>query len=73
MQRQSGITAHYDGYRTADLSIPACKADGAETGERMLVWCEGGPSMARADADPPQYEINVSGGTYVLADVRFAE
>jgi len=39
-----------------------------ETGERMFVWCEGGPSMARATAYPPPYEIVVDGGMYVLVD-----
>jgi hypothetical protein len=39
-----------------------------ETGERMFLWCEGGPSMARATAYPPPCEIDVVGGTYVLVD-----
>ena len=39
-----------------------------ETGERMFVWCEGGPSMARATAFAPPYKIVVDGGMYVLVD-----
>jgi hypothetical protein len=34
----------------------------------MFLWCEGGPSMARATAYPPPFEIDVSGGAYVLVD-----
>jgi len=48
-------------------------ADGArlglvEQGERMLLWCEGGPSMGRAAFYPPPLEIEVDGGIYVLVD-----
>ena len=39
-----------------------------EVGERMLLWCEGGPSMARGTVYPPPSEIEVAGGTYVLVD-----
>ncbi len=39
-----------------------------ETGERMLIWCQGGPSLGRAVHFPPPFEIAVEGGTYVLVD-----
>jgi hypothetical protein len=36
--------------------------------ERMLIWCDGGPSIGRAVRFPPPLEIDVVGGTYVLVD-----
>ena len=39
-----------------------------EAGERMLIWCEGGPSLGRAVHFPPPLEIAVEGGMYVLVD-----
>ena len=40
-----------------------------ETGERMLLWCDGGPAMVRAVHFPPPLEIPVDGGgMYVLID-----
>ena len=39
-----------------------------EPGERMLIWCEGGPSLGRAVYFPPPLEIGVEGGVYVLVD-----
>jgi len=39
-----------------------------DQGERMLLWCEGGPSIGRATVYPPPLEIEVEGGTYVLVD-----
>lgn len=39
-----------------------------EPGERMLVACEGGPSMARLVHAPPPVEIHERGGVYVLDD-----
>ena len=39
-----------------------------ETGERMLLWCTGGPSLGRAVMYPPPLEIGVEGGMYVLVD-----
>jgi hypothetical protein len=39
-----------------------------EAGERMLIWCDGGPSMGRAARFPPPVEIEVEGGMYVLVD-----
>jgi hypothetical protein len=39
-----------------------------EAGERMLIWCDGGPSMGRAVRFPPPVEIEVEGGMYVLVD-----
>lgn len=39
-----------------------------EMGERMFMWCEGGPSIGRAVHFPPPFEIRVDGGMYVLVD-----
>ena len=39
-----------------------------EQGDRMLLWCDGGPSVGRATTHPPPLEIPVEGGTYVLVD-----
>jgi hypothetical protein len=37
-------------------------------GERMLIWCDGGPNLSRATRFPPPLEIAVEGGMYVLVD-----
>ncbi len=39
-----------------------------EAGDRMLIRCQGGPSMGRAVRFPPPFEIAVEGGMYVLVD-----
>ncbi|MGH9271805.1 MAG: hypothetical protein ACRDZ2_11080 [Ilumatobacteraceae bacterium] len=39
-----------------------------EVGERMFLWCVGGPAVGRAERFPPPPEIDVEGGTYVLVD-----
>lgn len=39
-----------------------------EPGDRMLLWCDGGPSIGRATTFPPPVEIEVPGGRYVLVD-----
>lgn len=39
-----------------------------DNGDRMLIWCEGGPSLGRAAHFPPSLEIEVNGGMYVLVD-----
>ena len=39
-----------------------------DAGERMLIWCNGGPSMGRAVTYPPPLEIPVADGIYVLVD-----
>ena len=44
------------------------KAEVVDVGERMLLWCEGGPSIGRATTYPPPLEISVDGGMYVLVD-----
>ena len=44
------------------------KAEVVDVGERMLLWCKGGPSIGRATTFPPPLEISVDGGTYVLVD-----
>ena len=44
-----------------------------DDGERMLIPCEGGPSISRLVRYPPPVEIEESGGTYVLVDDGPAE
>jgi hypothetical protein len=39
-----------------------------EDGERIPLWCDGGPSIGRAVTYPPPLEIPAAGGTYVLVD-----
>lgn len=39
-----------------------------DVGERMLIWCDGGPSIGRAVHFPPPLGIEVAGGMYVLVD-----
>ncbi len=39
-----------------------------ESGERMLLWCDGGPSRSRLERFPPPFEVAVEGGVYVLVD-----
>ena len=42
-------------------------------GDHMLLWCAGGPSIARAVVYPPPLEIAVDGGIYVLDDAGTPE
>jgi hypothetical protein len=37
-------------------------------GDRMLLWCDGGPSISRLVHWPPPLEIPEEGGLYVLVD-----
>jgi hypothetical protein len=37
-------------------------------GDRMLIPCDGGPSVSRLVRYPPPLEIEERGGTYVLVD-----
>lgn len=39
-----------------------------QEGDRLLIRCEGGPSITRLVQHPPPLEITVRGGTYVLVD-----
>jgi hypothetical protein len=39
-----------------------------EVGDRLLLACDGGPSMSRLVTFPPPLEIDVTGGVYVLVD-----
>ena len=39
-----------------------------EPGERLLIACEGGPSISRLVHHPAPLEIEVRGGIYVLVD-----
>jgi len=39
-----------------------------EPGERMLLPCDGGPSISRLVTYPPPLEIPERDGTYVLVD-----
>jgi hypothetical protein len=43
-------------------------APAVDTGERMFLWCEGGPAVGRTVHYPPHLKIEVEGGIYVLAD-----
>jgi hypothetical protein len=44
------------------------ESSGVEVGERMLLWCTGGPSRCRAVTYPPPPEIHLDDGLYVLVD-----
>ena len=37
-------------------------------GDRMLIWCEGGPSQSRLESFPPRLEVEEPDGVYVLED-----
>lgn len=39
-----------------------------DAGERMFLWCEGGPAIARSVLYPPPTELDADGGVYVLVD-----
>lgn len=39
-----------------------------EVGDRMLIPCDGGPSISRLERFPPAFEIPTDDGTYVLVD-----
>jgi hypothetical protein len=45
-----------------------CQAAVVEPGDRMLVWCDGGPAIGRAVSFPPPFELDADGGVYVLVD-----
>lgn len=40
--------------------------DAVEDGDRMLIPCDGGPSISRLVRYPPPVEIEERGGVYVL-------
>jgi hypothetical protein len=42
--------------------------DAVQDGDRMLVPCNGGPSISRLVRYPPPLEIEERGGVYVLVD-----
>ena len=44
------------------------QAPPVESGERMFLWCDGGPALGRAVLFPPPHEVEVDGGLYVLVD-----
>jgi hypothetical protein len=48
--------------------VGARDAGAVEDGERMLLWCDGGPSISRLERYPPPLEVPVTGGIYVLVD-----
>lgn len=53
----------------ADIAAgPPWHAGAVEPGERMLIRCEGGPSMSRLVRYPPPLEIEEETGLYVLVD-----
>lgn len=39
-----------------------------DPGDRMVLWCEGGPSTGQATTYPPPIEIAVAGAIHVLVD-----
>jgi hypothetical protein len=39
-----------------------------QPGDRMLIGCDGGPSISRLERFPPPLEIEERGGMYVLED-----
>jgi hypothetical protein len=39
-----------------------------DIGDRMFVWCRGGPAVGRTVAYPPPIELVADGGIYVLDD-----
>jgi hypothetical protein len=41
---------------------------GVDPGDRMLIACDGGPSVSRLVRYPPPLEIDVGDGVYVLDD-----
>ena len=45
-----------------------CPPRPVKTGERMFLWCTGGPAVGRAAQFAPPSEIAVDGGIYVLVD-----
>jgi hypothetical protein len=45
-----------------------CHAPPMDAGERMFVWCDGGPAVGRVVQFPPPLEVEVDGGIYVLVD-----
>lgn len=44
------------------------EAWGVDEGDRMLIWCNGGPAICRAVSFPPPLEISIDEGIYVLVD-----
>jgi hypothetical protein len=42
--------------------------EGVQDGDRMLIPCNGGPSISRLIRYPPPLEIDERGGVYVLVD-----
>jgi hypothetical protein len=38
------------------------------TGDQMLIRCEGGPGLSRVEYFPPRLELRQPGGTYALVD-----
>ena len=46
---------------------------GLQDGDRMLLFCEGGPSISKLVRSPPPLEIGERGGMYVLVDDGPAE
>lgn len=50
------------------VGVVVCEACDVEVGDRMLIWCDEGPSMCRAVLYPPPLEIDIDEGLYVLVD-----
>jgi len=43
-------------------------AHAVEAGDRLFLWCDGGPAVGRTAVFPTPFEVDVEGGTYVLVD-----
>ena len=41
---------------------------GPRSGDRMLIRCDGGPSISRLEYFPPSLELREDDGVYVLVD-----
>jgi hypothetical protein len=48
--------------------MPTEQNGDVEAGDRMLIPCEGGPSICRLVRYPPPLEIDEAPGAYVLVD-----
>ncbi len=55
-------------FPSPDARLRGWHAGAVEPGERMLIRCEGGPSMSRLVRYPPPVEVEEDTGLYVLVD-----
>jgi hypothetical protein len=60
---------HHPGPRhSADWYDQSGEPTVLEAGDRLLVPCQGGPSISRLELFPPRLEIEEDDGMYVLVD-----